>query len=94
MVDTTVSTYGRLDILVNNTGIFDMLVPAGEVTDELWDRVIATNLTGPMRVIRKTLPVFEKQNGGVIVNTASIAAIRAQGEAARPISPPNTALSA
>lgn len=50
-----------------------MLVPAGEVTDELWDRVIATNLTGPMRVIRKTLPVFEKQNGGVIVNTASIA---------------------
>ena len=73
MVDTTVSTYGRLDILVNNAGIFDMLVPAGEVTDELWDRVIATNLTGPMRVIRKTLPVFEKQNGGVIVNTASIA---------------------
>lgn len=55
MVDTT---YGRLDILVNNAGIFDMLVPAGEVTDELWDRVIATNLTGPMRVIRKTLPVF------------------------------------
>lgn len=73
MVDTTVSTYGRIDILVNNAGIFDMLVPAGEVTDELWDKVIATNLTGPMRLIRKTLPVFEKQKGGVIVNTASIA---------------------
>lgn len=73
MVDTTVSTYGRIDILVNNAGIFDMLVPAGEVTDELWDKVITTNLTGPMRLIRKTLPVFEKQKGGVIVNTASIA---------------------
>lgn len=73
MVDTAVSTYGRLDIVINNAGIFDMLVPAGEVTDALWDKVIATNLTAPMRVIRKVLPVFEKQNGGVIVNTASIA---------------------
>ena len=63
----------HIDIVINNAGIFDMLVPAGEVTDALWDKVIATNLTAPMRVIRKVLPVFEKQNGGVIVNTASIA---------------------
>ena len=49
------------------------LLPAGEVSDEIWDRVISTNLTAPMRGIRAVIPVFEKQGGGVIVNTASIA---------------------
>ena len=73
MVDATLEKYGRIDILVNNAGVFDELLPVGEVSDELWDRVIATNLTAPMRGIRAVIPIFEKQGGGVIVNTASIA---------------------
>lgn len=73
MITTTVSLFGRLDILVNNAGIFDMLVPVGDVSDELWDKVLAINLTAPMRAIRYALPVFKAQGGGVIVNTASIA---------------------
>lgn len=73
MVDATLAKYGRIDILVNNAGVFDELLPVGEVSDELWERVIATNLTAPMRGIRAVIPVFEKQGGGVIVNTASIA---------------------
>lgn len=73
MITTTISIFGRLDILVNNAGIFDMLVPVGDVSDELWDRVLAINLTAPMRAIRYALPVFKAQGGGVIVNTASIA---------------------
>jgi len=73
MIATTVSIFGRLDILVNNAGIFDMLVPVGDVSDELWNKVIDINLTAPMRAIRYALPVFKTQGGGVIVNTASIA---------------------
>ena len=73
MIDTAVKTWGRLDILINNAGVFDMLIPAGEVSDVLWNRVIDTNLTAPMRAIRAAIPVFEKQKGGVIVNIASIA---------------------
>ena len=73
MVDTALSRYGRLDILVNNAGIFDELMPVGEVSDDLWYKVIETNLNAPMRGIRKVIPIFEKQGGGVIVNTASIA---------------------
>ena len=73
MVDTTLYKYGRLDILVNNAGIFDELMPAGEVSDDLWYKVMETNLNAPMRGIRKVIPIFEKQGGGVIVNTASIA---------------------
>lgn len=73
MVDSALSKYGRLDILVNNAGIFDELMPVGEVSDDLWYKIIETNLNAPMRGICKVIPIFEKQGGGVIVNTASIA---------------------
>jgi NAD(P)-dependent dehydrogenase (short-subunit alcohol dehydrogenase family) len=71
LVDSTVAEYGTLDILVNNAGIMDNFVPAGDLTDELWDRVFAVNTTGPMRTIRKSLPIFLEKEGGVIVNIAS-----------------------
>lgn len=75
MVDQTLAKYGRLDILVNNAGIFDELMPVGEVSDDLWYKIMETNLNAPMRTIRKVIPIFEKQGGGVIVNTASIAGL-------------------
>ena len=67
MINSALGRFGRIDILVNNAGVFDELLPAGEVSDEIWDRVISTNLTAPMRGIRAVIPVFEKQGGGVIV---------------------------
>lgn len=73
MINETIDQYGRLDILVNNAGVFDMLLPVGEVSDEIWDKVMDINLNAPMRTIRKVIPIFERQGGGVIVNTASIA---------------------
>lgn len=72
MIDTAVNTYGTLDILVNNAGVMDNFVPAGEVTDELWERVLAVNTTGPMRAIRKALPIFLEKGKGAIVNVASV----------------------
>lgn len=71
LIDTAVNTYGTLDILVNNAGIMDNFVPAAEVTDELWDRIFAINTTGPMRAIRKALPIFLEKGQGIIVNIAS-----------------------
>ncbi|MWV42429.1 glucose 1-dehydrogenase [Paenibacillus sp. HJL G12] len=72
MIDTAVNTYGSLDVLVNNAGIMDKMTPVTDVTDELWERVISINATGPMRAIRKALPIMIKQGKGVIVNTASV----------------------
>jgi len=72
LIDKTVEAYGTLDILVNNAGIMDNFLPAAEVTDEVWERVMAVNVTGPMRTIRKALPIFLEKKQGVIINIASI----------------------
>lgn len=71
MIDSTISTFGAYNILVNNAGIMDNFEPACDVTDELWDKVFSVNSTGPMRTIRKSLPLFVEKGGGVIVNIAS-----------------------
>lgn len=71
LIDTAVNVYGTLDILVNNAGIMDNFYPAAEVTDELWERVFAINTTGPMRAIRKALPIFIQKGSGIILNIAS-----------------------
>jgi len=55
MIDKAVETYGTVDILVNNAGIVDNMFAAGNVPDDVWDRVLAINTTGVMRAIRKVL---------------------------------------
>lgn len=72
LVDSTVSQFGTVDILVNNAGIMDNFMPIATVTDEQWERVFAINTTGPMRLIRKAMPIFLKQEKGVILNIASV----------------------
>ncbi|QNK58007.1 SDR family oxidoreductase [Paenibacillus sp. PAMC21692] len=71
LIDSAVNEYGTLDILINNAGIMDNFVPVGDLTDELWERVFAVNTTGPMRTIRKSLPIFLEKESGIIVNIAS-----------------------
>ncbi len=63
---------GRLDILVNNAGIMDEMMPIGEVSDELWNRVIGVNLNGPMYLSRKAVNQMIVQGGGNIINIASV----------------------
>lgn len=73
MIQTAVSTFGKLDVLVNNAGIMDDFVPVSELTDELWDKVISVNLYGPMTAMRKAVQVMlEQETGGCIVNIASV----------------------
>ncbi|MGD9525597.1 MAG: SDR family NAD(P)-dependent oxidoreductase [Candidatus Nanopelagicales bacterium] len=74
LVATAKDRFGRIDVLCNNAGILDDYTPCLEVTDELWDRVMAVNLTGPFLLAREVLPGMIEQGKGAIVNTASIAA--------------------
>lgn len=72
MIDTAVESFGKLDILVNNAGVMDGMMSAEAVTDDMWNRVIDVNVTGPMRAIRKAIPIMKEQGQGVIINTASV----------------------
>lgn len=77
MIDFAVKTCGKLDILVNNAGIMDEFKPIGEVSNDLWERVMKVNLNGPMYAMRKAIPVMcGQESGGNIVNVASIGGVR------------------
>jgi len=71
------SMNGRIDILANVAGIMDHFVPLGEVSDELWNRVLDVNLNGVMRLTRAALPVMENSGSGSIVTVSSEAALGA-----------------
>ncbi|MTV82265.1 glucose 1-dehydrogenase [Secundilactobacillus folii] len=73
MVKQTVQEFGQLDVLVNNAGIMDNFKTVETATDDLWERVLAVNLTGPFKAAREAVKVInDQENGGVIINNASI----------------------
>lgn len=75
LIDLAVTTYGRLDVLVNNAGVMDYMQGIGELTDEVWQRVIGINLKGPMNTSRKAVQYFLTHGGGAIINVASTAGL-------------------
>jgi NAD(P)-dependent dehydrogenase (short-subunit alcohol dehydrogenase family) len=77
-VDALVAAAGdRVDILVNNAGIMDHFLPLGDVDDATWDRVLAVNVTGVMRLSRAVLPGMLAAGKGSIVTVASKASLGA-----------------
>lgn len=76
LVAATQKRWGRIDIACNNAGILDDLHKVDSMPTEMWNRVIAVNLTGPFLMARAVLPLMQEQGGGVILNMASIAGLR------------------
>lgn len=66
-----IAELGRIDALIANAGIFS-LAPAHEMTDEMWDDMIAVNLTGVWKSAKAVLPHMMERGGGSIVMTSSI----------------------
>src|SRR4051812_31207323 len=72
-LDDGVAQLGRLDIVAANAGIASY-APADEMTDEMWDDMIATNLTGVFKTTRAAIPHLKAhEGGGAIVITSSTA---------------------
>jgi len=64
--------FGRLDIVVNNAGVFDAIVSTARLPVETWDRDLGINLSGPFFVARAALPHMLREGHGRIVNISSI----------------------
>jgi 3-oxoacyl-[acyl-carrier protein] reductase len=81
MMHETVRRWGRLDILVNNAG-WSKRTPhhlLDELTDEIWDRTLNTNLRGAFYSMRAAAPLLRKSAGSSIINNASIAPYTGEG---------------
>jgi NAD(P)-dependent dehydrogenase (short-subunit alcohol dehydrogenase family) len=78
MVQTVVSRFGRIDILVNSVGGSTIIDRSGASVEELtldeWERVLAFNLRGTFLCTHAVIPQMKRQGSGRIVNLSSVAA--------------------
>lgn len=75
VVAQVVSTWGRLDILINNAGIHQNQ-DIWTMGEDQWDQVLEVNLKGSFNYLRAAAPVFREQRAGKIVSIASIHGLR------------------
>jgi 3-oxoacyl-[acyl-carrier protein] reductase len=81
LIGEVTGRFGRLDILVNDAA-YNKSVPFTDLdnlTLDVWDKIMAVNLTGPLRVIKAAAPILKGQRQGRIVNIASVAGLGPTG---------------
>jgi 3-oxoacyl-[acyl-carrier protein] reductase len=75
LIDFTINKFGRVDILVQNAGIYPSIA-LSEMSENDWDLVLNTNLKGTFNSISVCIPIMKKQKYGRIVVTSSITGAR------------------
>jgi len=72
LVDRTVSSYGGIDIIVNNAAINPVYGPIAETDDAVFDKIFQVNVKGPLELSKLVYPVMKDRKGGSIINISSI----------------------
>jgi 3-oxoacyl-[acyl-carrier protein] reductase len=72
-VQRVLREYGRIDILINNAGICQVVPSLEEIKEEDWDRVLAVNLKGVFLCSKAVMGIMKKQKAGKIINMGSLA---------------------
>jgi 3-oxoacyl-[acyl-carrier protein] reductase len=81
LVGDVLARFGRIDILVNDAA-YNKAIPFADLdalTEEVWEKIMAVNLTGPMRLTKAVAPVMKAQGQGRVVNIASVAGLAPSG---------------
>ncbi|MEG4999009.1 SDR family oxidoreductase [Microcoleus sp. B4-D4] len=72
LAQKTLSTYSRIDVLINNAGLMP-LSPLDKIKVEEWDQMIDVNIKGVLYGIAAVLPTMRQQKSGHIINLSSVA---------------------
>src|SRR5262249_20878891 len=76
MVADTLKAFGRIDILINNSGIAGPTALVHQIKREDWDQTMAVNITGTFLCCKHVVPHLINQGSGRIINITSIAGLR------------------
>jgi NAD(P)-dependent dehydrogenase (short-subunit alcohol dehydrogenase family) len=76
LVAAAYAHFGKIDVLVNNAGMSPLYPSLVEVSEALWDKVLAVNLKGPFRLSALVGTRMAAAAGGSIINISSTAAVR------------------
>ncbi len=81
LIGDVTDRFGRLDILVNDAAYNKSITftDLDGLTQEVWDKIMAVNLTGPMRLTKAVAPIMKRQGRGRVVNIASVAGLGPTG---------------